>query len=162
MRPQDIQAGKTYYGRRGGVSYRTVVAILPFDPETMTGKVVGTPANTSELVVQYRTHASKPRIVYLWLTQFAYWAGAEVGRVKSQRQAVAASHVLKLTDEVQQDAGAVDGAVAYLVFTSGEVDYRVFTDQSEAVAVALDEAVKAGSGVKWRVYPLYAGPPITG
>lgn len=162
MKPQDIQAGKTYYGRRGSGLHRTVVAILPFDPATMADKVVGTPVSDSELVVQYRTHAAKPRTVYLWLTQFAYWAGAEVGRVRSQRQSVATSQVLKLTDEVQQDVGAVDGAVAYLVFTSGEFDYRVFTDQSEAVAAALDEVVRAGSGEKWRVYPLHAGQPITG
>jgi len=162
MKPQDIQAGKTYYGRRGGRAHRTVVAILPFDAATMTGQVAGKQTRDGELVVQYRTNAAKPSVVYLWLMKFSYWAGAEVGYVKPQKRSSDSVQVLKLTDEVRQDANTVDGAVAYLVFTSGEFDYRVFTDQSEAVAVALDEAVKAGSGEKWRVYPLYAGSPITG
>lgn len=161
MKPKDIQAGKTYYGRRGGRAHRTVVAVTPFDPVTMAGRVVGKQTYDGEPVVQYRTNTATPSLVYLWLVKFSYWAGAEVGCVKSQKLG-ANDQVLKLTNEVQQNISTVDGAVAYLVFTSGEFDYRVFTDQSEAVAVALDEVVKNGSGEKWRVYPLYAGSPITG
>lgn len=162
MRPQDIQAGRTYYGRRGGRAHRTVVAILPFDEATMAGKVSGKRTHDDELVVQYRTNAAKPSVVYLWLIKFAYWVGAEVGCVQVPKRGIATAQVLRLTDDVRQDASTVDGAVAYLVFTSGEFDYRVFTDQSEAVATALDEAVRAGGGEKWCVYPLYAGSPITG
>lgn len=162
MTPQAVEVGKTYYGRRGGMARRTVLAITEYDNVTMVGRVRGTPVHANDKVVQYRTNSAKPTIEYLWLTKFAYWAGAVVGAVAVRRQAANAAQVLPLTDEVRQDASTAAGAVAYLVFTTGEDDYRVFTDQSEAVAAALDEAVHAGSGEKWRVYPLYAGDPITG
>lgn len=162
MRVSDIQAGKTYYGRRGGRSHRTALAILPYDAASMVGLVRGKKTSEGELVVRYRTNAANPRVTYLWLTQFAHWAGAEVGRIKVPKRAADRIQTLRLTDDVQQDANTADGAVAYLVFTRGEYDYRVFTDQSEATAAAVDEVVAAGKGAKWRVYPLYAGSPIIG
>ncbi len=162
MRVSDIQAGKTYYGRRGGRSHRTALAILPYDATSMSGLVLGKKSREGDPVVQYRTNAANPRVTYLWLTQFAHWAGAEVGRIKVPKRAADGVQSLRLTGDVQQDANTAEGAVAYLVFTSGEFDYRVFTDQSEATAVAVDEVVAAGKGEKWRVYPLYAGSPITG
>ncbi len=162
MKVKDIQAGKTYYCRRGGMAKRTVLAIMAYDANIMDGRVTGSQSYDGELIVQYRTNSAKPRTVYLWLAKFAAWAGAEVGCVKAPRRAAANVQSLPLTDEVQQDASTADGAVAYLVFTTGDDDYRVFTDQSEAVAAALDEVVRAGGGEKWRVYPLYAGSPIIG
>ena len=162
MRVKDIQVGKTYYGRRGGRAYRTALAILPFDSESMAGLVRGAKTRDGELVVQCRTNAANPRVIYVWLTQFAHWAGAEVGHIQVPKRAADSIQMLQLTADVRQEANTADGAVAYLVFTSGEYDYRVFTDRSEATAVAVDELVAAGKGGKWRVYPLYAGVPITG
>jgi len=141
---------------------RTVLAILPFDPVSMADCVRGTAVCDNEPVVRYRTNAAKPTTEYLWLTKFAYWAGAEVGCVTASKRVATSTQVMQLTAEVSQDATTADGDVAYLVFTAGESDYSIFTDQSEAVATALDEAVMAGRGERWRVYPLYAGAPITG
>jgi len=162
MRASDIQAGKTYYGRRGGRAHRTALAILPYDAASMEGHVSGKKTCEGELVVRYRTNAANPRVVYLWLTLFARWAGAEVGRTRVPRQAADSIQTLQVTSDVRQDVSTAEGAVAYLVFTRGEYDYRVFTDQSEATAAAVDEVVAAGKGAKWRVYPLYAGSPIIG
>ena len=162
MKVAEIQAGKTFCGRRGGRAYRTALAILPFDAESAEGLVRGTKICDGELVVRCRTNAANPRVIYVRLTQFAHWAVAEVGHIQVPKRAADSIQMLQLTTDVRQDANTADGAVAYLVFTSGEYDYRVFTDRSEATAVAVDEIVAAGKGGKWRVYPLYAGSPITG
>ena len=162
MKVKDIREGKTYDGRRSGRAHRTVLAIIPYDSVPTTGRLIGKQTHTSELVVKYITSGATTRIVYLWLMKFADWAGAEVGRTPVPKRAAGNAQVLHLTDEVQQDVSMAEGAVAYLVFTPGEHEYKVFTDQSEAVATAFDIAVEAGSGEPWQVYPLYAGAPITG
>lgn len=162
MKVKDIKEGQTYCSRRSNRVQRTVLAIIPYDPAAMAGRLTGTQTHTDELVVKYITNGSTSRVVYLWLMRFADWAGSEVGCETVPQRAADNWRVLRLTDEVQQDVTAPDGAVAYLVFTPGEHDYKVFTDQSEAVATALDIAVEAGPGEPWQVYPLYAGAPITG
>lgn len=161
MKVKDIQEGKTYHNREQGRGKREVLAITDFDHATMHGLVKGQKVHHDEKVVQYRTNGARPKIAYSWLTSFAYWAGGEV-LADVPAGTTPALLTLRLTDEVKQDASTPDGAVAYLVFTEGETDYKVLTEQSEAVATALDVVVSRGVNEPWRVYPLYAGPPITG
>lgn len=160
---KDIQVGKVYAAKRGQrIQTREVLEISDFEHATMSGLVKGKRRHDDEKVVQYRTNGVKPKIVYMWITVFADWAGRVVDNVRRVVTDPQSSQLLlQLTDEVRQDANSPTAAVAYLVFTTGAYDYKVCTEQSEAVSIAIDVAVQAGER-EWRVYPLYAGLPITG
>lgn len=66
---------------------------------------------------------------------------------------------VEISDEVRQNE--TDGPVAYMVFTFEDDlhEYKLFTDQREAVDFANDCAER--SKEDWPIYPLWAGHAAT-